>query len=288
MIKKIFAVILAAALIFSMSSCANYRTAVDQQAVHESGGPFTNPKLEDCKPPGDKGRDSWVGETFRYYPSGDRNWTFKAGGDTEPFKVFVKTPAREDDDEARQAIAITIPGEATMRLTQNCDLLKKFDTNFGRKYTAYTTETDEQPGAGWDNLLSDKFDPALQNGLNLALQSTTYDRLVSDPDLRQELQDDVAEATLASLNRSLGDDYFTDVQVTIFQPVLPESIQTNIEANEAAKQFNEKVETEKKTMKELVDILGPYGYLVYKGMQDGQVPVLPVPQGSGVSLPNTR
>ena len=283
--KKFFvALVLACAMLFT--GCANVTTAVDQQAVHENGGPFTNPKVVNCVEPGTRERQDWVGETFRYYPSGPRSWLFDSSSDSDDdaYKVYVKSPTI--DGKQGQAISLTMPGEATMTLTGNCDLLMDFDEQYGRKYHAYVEESNTQPGAGWDTFLNAKFAPALQNGLNVATQGYTYDQIVADPNLRSTLQDAVAEATLSSLNRSLGDDYFTDVQVTLFQPTLPESIQTAIDQNEATKQFNAKVQTELDTMKELVKILGPNGYIMYKALQDGNIPVLPVPQGSGVSIPS--
>jgi hypothetical protein len=74
--------------------------------------------------------------------------------------------------------------------------------------------------------------------------------------------------------------------VSLFQPQLPSKIQDAIDQNEAAKQFNTKVETEIATMKQLVKILGPQGYIQYKALQDGKITILPVPEGSGVGLPS--
>ena len=273
--------------LLTMGACANYQTSVDQQAVHEEGGPLTNPKLKNCYGPGEKGRDQFFGEKFRLYPAGPRNWLFDNvnGADTEPFSVYVKSPAVQGE-KAGQSIALKMGGEAAMTLTRDCELLKKFDSNWGRKFAAYMTEHDQQTPEGWDTFLSSKFNPALQNGLNYALRNYTYDQIVSDPDIRRKAQDEVAEAAQNELNRSLGEDYFENVKVTLYQPVLPEAIQKNIEQNEAAKQFNTKVQTEIDTMKELVDILGPSGYIQYKALQDGKISVLPVPQGSGVTIPN--
>jgi hypothetical protein len=293
-IKRFLVVILAIALL-SMSACANYATGVDQRAVHEKAGPFTNPKVEDCKQPGDRGRDG-IADNFYYYPAGPRSWLFDdspqadyrdaAGNPVGGYKVYVKSPTK-DEGVAGQAISILMPGEATMTLTDDCDLLKAFHKNFGRKFAAYSEKKgDSQVSQGFIDFLTAKFSPALQNGLNLALQSSTYDKPVSDANFRQEIQDKVAEDTLKSLNRSLGDDYFTGVTVSLFQPQLPSKIQDAIDQNEAAKQFNTKVETEIATMKQLVKILGPQGYIQYKALQDGKITILPVPEGSGVGLPS--
>ena len=289
MFKRVIAALVGLFLIVGLSACSNYRTGTDQQAVHERGGPLTNPKVENCKTPGDRGRDGWFGENFYYYPSGPRAWLFDGSGsaDSGAYPVYVKSPTI--NGEKGQSISLTMPGEATMTLTNDCDLLKEFHLNYGRKYSAYTEESgSSQTSAGWTTFLNAKFQPALQNGLNLALQDNTYDTVVSDATVRSDVQDEVASSTLETLNRSLGADYFTDVQVTLFQPYLPESIQKNIEANEAAKQFNTKVETELATIKKLVKILGPEGYNVYKALQDGKVSVLPIPQGSGVGVPPVK
>jgi hypothetical protein len=288
LIKRI-AIILAGIMLMGLTACANYQTATDQQAVHEEGGPLTNPKVINCKEPGDKGRDQWFGENFYYYPAGPRTWLFDGSGnaDSGAYPVYVKSPTV--GGEKGQSISLPMPGEATMTLTRDCELLSQFHQEQGRKYQAYTEESGvSQTSAGWTEFLNAKFAPALQNGLNLALTDYTYDEVVADPALRSKIQDEVAQDTLETLNRSLGEDYFTSVTVTLFQPVLPETIQKAIDQNEAAKQFNTKVETELATMKQLVEILGPNGYIFYKALQDGDISVLPVPQGSGVAVPQAK
>jgi len=124
-------VVLVAALLL-LTGCSNYATKSDTQAVHEAGGPYTSAHLgEKCFGPSEKGREDWFGEKFYYYPVGPRSWLFDGtkDSDQDPFQIFMPSAiAAAETSETR--IPIGVAGEATMTLTGNCELLKKFHIQY--------------------------------------------------------------------------------------------------------------------------------------------------------------
>jgi hypothetical protein len=89
-----------------------------------------------------------------------------------------------------------------------------------------------------------------------------------------------------------GADYFTQFHLTLQKPDLPQGIvdalnsqQQAAAQNAAQAQLNQKVNTELDSIRALVSVLGPQGYLTYKAIQEGKVTVVPIPQGSNVQVP---
>ena len=64
--------------------------------------------------------------------------------------------------------------------------------------------------------------------------------------------------------------------------------QTAIEETAAQEEENKRVEMELEAIKQLVDVLGPEGYILYEALKDGKIEVVPVPQGGAVNITPRR
>lgn len=55
----------------------------------------------------------------------------------------------------------------------------------------------------------------------------------------------------------------------------------------AQEQRNSQVTSELESIRELVDVLGADGYNVYQAIKDGKVSILPIPQGTNITIPTS-
>ena len=91
------------------------------------------------------------------------------------------------------------------------------------------------------------------------------------------------------VRQQMGDDFFVDFRVTLQKPIIPadlqaanEAKQVAIQQNLAQEERNATINTEIDSIQDLVDVLGIEGYLIYKAINDGDVQIIPIPQGTDV------
>jgi uncharacterized membrane protein affecting hemolysin expression len=61
--------------------------------------------------------------------------------------------------------------------------------------------------------------------------------------------------------------------------------QVAVAQNNAQKAKNVQINTEIESIRALVKVLGPNGYILYKAIQDGEITVMPIPMGNPLSIP---
>lgn len=255
--------------------------APDRNGLEYNAGPFSSTKFDTCG----TGR-MWHGpgdEVFSY-PVGQRTFKFGAKGDSDALKVVSK-----------DNLELTVEGVATFSLNDGCEVLKKFHEEIGLKYKAYDD-------GGWSEMLRVYIGAPLDRALDQVSKKYNWIELYSNPEVKKQWETEVGTAVAQQVNSTAGDKYFCaptyggsgecgSFLLTLQQPSPPQNVrdslaaaQQAVEDNKTQKNRNEQIRTELAAIKELVKVLGPDAYVIYKALQDGKVAVVPVPVGSNVNV----
>ena len=118
-----------------------------------------------------------------------------------------------------------------------------------------------------------------------------WQALYSEADAKAQWEKRVMEKLDIYINQAAGGDYFQNIALTLQKPILPEELTKALQAAQTAQQENiaqesrnKQIDTEIMAIEKLVDILGPQAYVTYKAVQDGKITVMPIPQGTPVSV----
>ncbi len=263
--------LLAAVLI---TGCSITTPEPDQAGIVYDAGMFSDTTFQNCINPGSRDM-SGPGDRGYVYPAGQRSYEFSDAKDAESTPLSVVS---------KDNIELSVPGVATFTLTADCKTLQRFHEAIGLKYKAYED-------AGWLKLLGVYIKQPLDRALDAASKEFEWKKLFSDPATKQQWEDRVKALFPQFIKEQGGEGFFTGFQVTLQQPQPPQGVrdalaaaQESVERNNAQKNENERVKTELQSIKELVDVLGPQGYVLYQAMKDGRIQIVPVPVGSNVNI----
>lgn len=316
--KIIRTIAIGALLAIGLTGCM-YATETDQAGVHVNGYALipTDRSVEDCKNPGTSGR-AGLGDTVYKYPSGQRSFKFMGKDITEAKKLGADMPSIT---VVKDNIALSLTGTVTFYLnTGDCKTLEAFHKNIGVKkwgpdevpaWVAKNTDGKED-FRGWNAMLDIYIGQPLQQALTDALLEKKVDTdgkpvEISYLDLyngqgRDQLAKEVQANLPAAVKELSGGSYFQNFNVVLQKPDIPDNLKDALTAkvqaslqNQAQKTANETVTTELMSITDLVKVLGVQGYLTYKQNQllqkaidKGDISLLPVPQGSSVTIPSQQ
>ncbi|MQA93570.1 MAG: hypothetical protein GEV11_02635 [Streptosporangiales bacterium] len=270
--------------LFSGCAATTANTAPDQVALHYKGGAIQARTFADCIGPSSGLTLDGPGDDHYYYPFGQRTFDFTGDQNAESGSITVVS---------QDNIQMKVRGVATFTLQTDCQTLRKFHERIGLKYGADLD--DEEAGTrgddGWQQMIGIYLKQPMDRAMDAASQRFPWKALYNDPETRQKWENEVGRLAPSFIREQSGGDYFKDIQLTIQKPEPPDSIvqaliaeQQAIAENNAQKKRNETVQTELRSIRDLVKVLGPNGYVLYKAVQDGKVDVLPVPQGGNVTV----
>lgn len=252
-------------------------TAPDQAGLWVKGGVFQAKKIDHCVDPSTKELVGGLMDKTYEYPAGQRTYKFDAGTADIP---AIKSLS--DDN-----VELTLTGVIRFTLDTSCKRLKKFHQNIGIKFAAWMD--DDNTSDGWREMLSTYLQPSLKRAMNVATAEVTWKDLYDKNDVRSAWEARVSELLPKYVKQSMGDDYFSNFQITAQKPELPaplvdalQATQVAVEQNNAQLKRNATVQTELDSIRDLVKVLGPNGYNTYKAIQDGKITVYPIPEGSSV------
>lgn len=268
--------VLAAVTAVALVGCSSVDTQPDEMAVQYNDGIFipTDREFIDCKGPSVQDYDG-PGNDHYIYPAGQRTYQFTGaeGSDGAPVTVV-----------SRDNQQLVVRGVLTFELNDECDVLRQFHEQIGIKFRAYE-------GDGWTRMLDTYVRQPLERSLDSAAQQYGWRSLYNDPAIKGAFEREVLESVPEIVKQTAGGDFFSDFRVTVQKPDAPEELVAALAAeekavaeNNAQKKRNETIRTELQTIRELVAVLGPEGYVAYKALEDGRVTVLPVPQGTSVQI----
>ncbi|MEV1245145.1 SPFH domain-containing protein [Nonomuraea sp. NPDC049750] len=230
--------------------------------------------LEGCVTPGNR---AWqdINDPGTVYPADQRSFDFSdaPGAESKPITVVSK-----------DNLEMSVAGVATFYLNQDCKALQQFHEKVGQKFAA---DTD----AGWARLLGVYIKQPLDRAMDAAAKKYDWKQLFADPAVKQAWETEVATLAQQFIREQAGADFFAQFRFTLQQPQPPQNVrnalaaaQEAVEQNAAQKNKNEQIKTEIQSIKELVDVLGPNGYVLYQAIKDGKVTIVPVPAGSAVNV----
>lgn len=263
----------AALLALAVTGCSITAPEPDQVGISYDAGPLSDTTFQGCIDPGV--RDvSGPFDAGYVYPAGQRSYEFSdaKNAESKPLSVVSK-----------DNIELTVPGVATFTLTTDCKTLQRFHEQLGLKFRAYEDD-------GWLKLLGVYIRQPLDRALDAASKEFDWKRLYTGAD-KQAWEERVRALIPQFIKEQGGEGYFTGFSVTLQQPQPPQGVrdalaaaQESIERNAAQKNENERIKTELESIKDLVAVLGPNGYVLYEALKRGQITVVPVPANGAINI----
>lgn len=263
----------AALLALAVTGCSITTPEPDQKGIVYDAGMFSDTTFQNCINPGSRDLSGWGDQGF-VYPNGQRTFEFapKEGSESGPLTVVSK-----------DNLEMTVSGVATFSLTTDCATLRKFHEQIGLKFRAYED-------AGWNRLLGVYIGQPLDRAMDAAAKEYGWKELFSDPAVKQKWEDRVGVLAAQFIQEQGGAGFFGGFSVTLQQPQPPQGVrdalasaQQAVEENAAQKNKNEKSKTELESIRQLVKVLGPKGYVIFKAIQDGRVQIV-VTDGNTVAV----
>jgi hypothetical protein len=290
--SAVLALTVAAALgaVIALNGCTSINTQPDEAGLTYDAGPLSNTEFESCVGPSTR---NWDGPRDLHftYPFGQRTYDFSGtdGSDGPPISVVTN-----------DNVTMTVTGVATFALNTDCKTLRQFHERIGIKFQSWMV--DGRTTDGWRNMLNVYLKQPLDKAMDAVSKKYGYKELYSDPAVKEKWEDEVGQLASEFIKDQAGADFFCqpsyagagpcgNAVLTLQAPVPPDNIRSALTAeqeavaqNNAQKQRNETVRTELESIRELVEVLGPDAYVLYKAVEDGKVSVVPVPAGSGINV----
>lgn len=279
--KKLFFIILSVGILIGATGCSA-STEPDQVGLQYGAGPIESTKFAACVKPSER-EGLGVFDKFYSYPAGTRTYTFDDPGDRGPVEIADK-----------DGQPLSVSGILTFSLNTECEVLQKFHERIGIKYGASSDGVKQ-----WDEVLADYLGQPLRSAMRDAAAGYTWRELYSDAGKRTKWENKVKELLPEYVKDLAEGDFFGNFTLLSQVPQPGSNLLKQItEQNTQVERLNtiqaqkEAQAAEIKQMQQLVDLLGPEGYILYRNQlnceQDGAkgcLPFLPIPEGSNVILP---
>lgn len=285
--------LLAASAAASLTGCTSMSTDSDTVGLVYNAGAISNTRFDVCVPRGTK---EWDGPQDKHYeyPAGQRTYRFglAKGVDTGVISATTKDP-----------ITLDTEGIITLELNESCKpikgtdgeieyqggLLQKFHEEIGNKYSP--TLNDGATTEKWRDMLNDYLGEALKRAVTEATQQFGWEEIYTNEAKKAEWEKSVLQRLPRYLKQAMGDDYLTIKSVTIQKPNLPKDLddsirgkQVAIKDNEAQTERNTKIDNELTSIRAMVKVLGPDGYVALKAIESGRVTMMPIPSGAPLAV----
>ena len=273
--KKSALIAAAAISALALTGCSQVSTAPDKAALHYKGGPLSSTEFSDCIDPSTR---AWDGPRDKHYeyPAGQRTYAFTAEEVEKDGAAIVVNEIN--------GVELVTNGVVTFSLNTDCETLRAFHEQIGLKTGAYEEE-------GWRDMLATYLRQPLQRAMSDATQGLDWQALYGDPATKAAWEAQVKELLPRYVEQAMGGAYFDSFAVTVQKPDLPPKLveaisatQEAVQQNEAQEARNVQVQSELESIRQLVEVLGPDGYNTYQAIKDGNISVVPVPQGSSLNI----
>jgi hypothetical protein len=202
-----------AAASLSLSGCAYHAMSPAEQAVVQNGSffPGANHNLTECIGPAQTKNEAF-NEVFKY-PARQIAWNASNDSNVKPNRgpyvvvASAKAPAEMD-----------VPVSVTFDLTQDCEKLKKFHSEFAAGYSGWLND-DGSESDGWKALVAHVIGQPLQDTLNGVAQQYGWQDIWNNEQVRTEFRQEIDKnLPAASKARTNGVEYFSNFQVTVLKP----------------------------------------------------------------------
>lgn len=285
-----------------LAACSSVSTGAQEVALEYGGGAFDSANFVKCFGGGYKSTTEGASDVYRYYPTGQRDFSF---GDGKTMDSAALTSTTSDSIEVK----VTGTIKFTMRLS--CEPFRDptgrnwpggtaqfFHELIGTKDFegghAYNEEGSQQYGAGWRGMLRQYVGFAADRVIDDVALGFAREELSTDSAAKVEWERRVLEALPATLRQMTGGVEVFDVQFVLLQrPQVPRAIaDANVE-KEAAKIRAQATEIDKATAAGFPGGMEAWSrYQAQQAQNEAlklaaqQGKVLPVPYGSPVIIPD--
>ncbi|MFI6813228.1 SPFH domain-containing protein [Nonomuraea sp. NPDC050328] len=266
------AALLAVAL--AATACSITTPEPDQVGIVYDAGPLSDTSFQNCINPG-KQDISGPNDQAYLYPAGQRTFEFAADpADPAGLKPKKNAEAGPIGTVTKDPLDLSVSGVATFSLATDCKTLQKFHEQIGLKYRAFED-------AGWDKLLGVYIAQPLDRAMDAASKEFAWRDLVyANPQAKQDWEAKVAQYMSQFLTEQGGAGFFTNFSLSLM-PQPPAGVrkamaeaQQAVEENKAQVAKNATAKTAMEPLRELVEILGAEGAVLYKAIQDGRIQVI--------------
>lgn len=282
-----------------LGACTTVSTGAQEVALEYGGGPFDSANFVKCFNGGYKSTTEGANDTYKYYPTGQRDFSFS--NDDKGADSAALTSTTKDSIELRVSGTVKF----TMRLS--CEEFKDptgkrwpggtaqfFHELIGSKDFegghAYNEEGSQSYGAGWSGMLVQYMGFAVDRVVDDSALAYARAELSTDPTKKTEWERTVLDKLPATLKQMTGGVEIFKIQYVLLQrPEVPKEIADANTQREAANLRANAVEVDKKAAENFPG--GIAGYQAYQQQQavneaikNGKVKVIPIPQGSPVII----
>lgn len=280
-LRKIAALALAG---LALAGCASANTNSDQVAVVYDAGSFGEDTVfNDCQ--GNNLNEYYdPGSLVYLYPRGQRTYEFSNAEDAEQPPITIVS---------RDGVEMTVAGLLPFTLATDCETLRKFHERIGLQYGANGQDLPTE----WVPLLRKYLGGPLTSVMISTAVNYDWRMLRDDQATRDQWFAQIIEQLPRRVDQLAGGNYFgNEFSLEIPAVVPPSELRDQIREQQVQA---ERVATinaqataqaaEINQMRQLVDLLGPEGYILYRNQvrcetedAHGCVPYLPLPTGSDV------
>lgn len=292
---KLLVLVVAAGI--ALAACSVVNTTSSEVALQYGGGPFDSVSYVSCTGPSVHDTHD-VNDTHYYYPIGQRDYTFNSvsGSDSPPLTAVSK--------DGQQ---LTVIGTVKFTLNTDCSnwpksakdnttgqdwpggriqaFHERVDSNFHAAPTDGGTEMN-QPA--WNNLLSAYLGAAIDRAAALEALKYNWDQLYSDSATVTAWSSAVQGAIPDILDKlTLGTTMFHIDTVLLQKPGIQPQLQSGLTDKQAAVLRQQSAAIDQQAATSFPGGIAGYEQYQYqqalnKAIANGQVKVIPVPQGSPV------
>lgn len=282
--KKFVLILLALAVVLGATGCSSMSTEPGTVGLQYGAGPIESTEFVTCVKPGQR-EYGGIFDDFYSYPAGTRTYTFDDPGDRAVIDIADK-----------DGQPLVVAGVLTFSLNTDCDVLQDFHERIGlhEKYGASEDGVQE-----WGLLLNDYLGQPLRSAMRDAAAGYTWRELYTDAAKRTEWEKKVVKLLPQNISELGGGEFFVKPTLLAQVPQPGSTLLKQITEQNAQTERLKTIEAQKTAqtaeinqMQELVELLGPEGYVMYRNQLNceeeeakGCLPFLPIPQGSDIIVP---
>lgn len=289
--KKLTGVILGAS-IMAVTACSSVSTTGSTVALQYSAGPFDTKAYEKCWSENQKSLSNDPADDYFYYPAGQRDFDF--GGDGNGKDAAALTSTTRDGQELK------ISGVVKFELNTDCaeykdakgkvwkgGVLQYMHETFTAQRGAYGDE-DGTMNDAWKKFLTAYLGAAVDRAVDNSSLNYNWQDLYQNPDIKAKWESTV-KGDVESIVKTLTQDapIFQVKAVVLQKPDVGDGLKRGLSEKQEAILKSEAAKMGEEAGKNFPGGLPAYlNYLreqaINKAIENGQVKVIPIPQGSPV------
>lgn len=295
---RVTAAVVVAVGALTLTACSTVATSASEVALEYGGGAFDSPSFVKCFNAGYKSTTEGASDTYRYYPIGQRDFSF--GGDKGLDSAALSSMTKDSQQ-------VEVPGTIKFTMNLSCKSFKDptgrewpggtaqyfheiiGSKDFGGKFV-YNEEGSQGTPGGWSAFLREYMGFAVNDVLDDQTLTFTQAELNADADAKTRWQANVKKALPRTLRQiTNGVEIFRVTEVLLQRPGISPKIADALDEQRAAQIVADSSKIDSQAAATWPG--GIQAYLEYKRQQalneaikDGKVKVVPMPYGSSVII----